>query len=119
MSRSILGNELSKITIQDANDYFSEQCIFKNRIDAAKRLADKLKLLIDGRPSEFIILAIPRGGVVTGDVIASSIGAKLDIVVSRKIGAPYNPEVAIGAVMHDGSFFPNEDIINISNISQE
>jgi putative phosphoribosyl transferase len=98
---------------------FSEQCIFKNRIDAAKRLAEKLKLLIDMDPSEFIILAIPRGGVVAGDVIASSMGAKLDIVVSRKIGAPYNPEVAIGAVMHDGSFFPNGDIINMSNASQE
>ena len=118
MSRSILGNEVNKITIQDADDYFSEECIFKNRTDAAKRLADKLKLLIDN-PSEFIILAIPRGGVVTGDVIASSIGVKLDIVVSRKIGAPYDPEVAIGAVMHDGSFFPNEDIINMSNVSQE
>jgi putative phosphoribosyl transferase len=119
MSRSILGNEVNKISIQDGDDYFSEQCIFKNRINAAKRLAEKLKLLIDRDPSEFIILAIPRGGVVVGDVIASSMGAKLDIVVSRKIGAPYNPEVAIGAVMHDGSFFPNEDIINMSNASQE
>src|SRR5215469_7848498 len=72
MSRSILGNEVNKIGIQDADDYFSEQCIFKDRIDAGKRLADKLKLLIDRRPSEFIILAIPRGGVVTGDVIASA-----------------------------------------------
>jgi predicted phosphoribosyltransferase len=119
MSRSILGNEINKIAIQDADDYFSEQCIFKDRTDAGKRLAEKLKLLIDRRPSESIILAIPRGGVVTGDVIASSIGAKLDIVVSRKIGAPYDPEVAIGAVMHDGSFFANEDIINISKVSQE
>ena len=119
MSRSILGNEINNIAIQDAYDYFSEQCIFKDRTDAGKRLADKLKLLIDRRPSEFIILAIPRGGVVTGDVMASSIGAKLDIVVSHKIGAPYDPEVAIGAVMHDGSFFPNEDIISMSNVSQE
>jgi hypothetical protein len=77
MSRSILGNEINKIAIQDAGDYFSEQCIFKDRVDAGKRLADKLKLLIDRRPSEFIILAIPRGGVVTGDVIAYSIGASL------------------------------------------
>jgi len=102
MSRSFLGNEVNKIAIQDADDYFSAQCIFKNRPNL-----------------KFIILAIPRGGVVTGDVIAFRIGTKLDIVVSRKIGAPYNPEVAIGAVMHDGSFFPNEDIINKSNISQE
>ncbi|HEY7078139.1 MAG TPA: hypothetical protein VH500_00460, partial [Nitrososphaeraceae archaeon] len=52
-------------------------------------------------------LAIPRGGVITGDVLASILGLNLDIIVSRKIGAPHNPELAIGAVMHDGSFFAN------------
>jgi putative phosphoribosyl transferase len=78
-----------------------------------------LKLSIDKSANEFIILAIPRGGVVTGDVIASTLGSNLDIVVSRKIGAPYNPELAVGAIMHDGSFTPNEDIIKMLNVSQE
>ncbi|MFZ0224888.1 MAG: hypothetical protein WAM42_24660 [Candidatus Nitrosopolaris sp.] len=72
-----------------------------------------MKLLIDKPENELIILAIPRGGV------ASSLGAKLDIVVSRKIGVPYNSELAIDAVMHDGGFFPNEDVINMLNVSQE
>jgi putative phosphoribosyl transferase len=93
--------------------------MFKHREDAAKRLADRLKLLVDKSANELTILAIPRGGVVIGDAVASSLGAKLDIVVSRKIGAPYNSELAIGAVMHDGSFFPNEDVINMHIISQE
>jgi putative phosphoribosyl transferase len=57
--------------------------------------------------------------VVTGDVIASTLGSNLDIVVSRKIGAPYNPELAVGAIMHDGIFIPNEDIIKMLNVSQE
>ena len=92
--------------------------IFKHREDAAERLADKLKLLVEKSANELTVLAIPRGGVVTGDVVASRLGAKLDIVVSRKIGAPYNSELAIGAVMHDGSFFPNEDLIKMLNISQ-
>jgi len=78
-----------------------------------------LKLLVEKSASELIILAIPRGGVVIGDVVASRLGAKLDIVVSRKIGAPYNSELAIGAVMSDGSFFPNEDVISMLNVSQE
>lgn len=78
-----------------------------------------MKLSIDNSANEFIILAIPKGGVVTGDVIASSLGSNLDIVVSRKIGAPYNPELAVGAIMHDGSFIPNEDIIKMLNVSQE
>ena len=50
--------------------------------------------------------------------MASMLNLKLDIIVSRKIGAPYNPELAIGAVMPDGSFFPNEDVINTFKISQ-
>jgi putative phosphoribosyl transferase len=57
--------------------------------------------------------------VVIGNLVASSLGAKLDIVVSRKIGAPYNSELAIGAVMYDGSFIPNEDVINMLNVLQE
>ena len=57
--------------------------------------------------------------MVTGDAIAKALGIKLDIIVSRKIGFPHNPEVAIGAVMHDGSFFPNSDIIQSTNISKK
>jgi len=89
--------------------------MFKNREDAAKKLAKKLEWLKKENP---IVLTIPRGGVVTGNVIASELGAKLDIIVSRKIGAPDNPEFAIGAVMHDGSYFPNERIIIMLNVSQ-
>ena len=90
--------------------------IFKDRVDAAEKLAEKLEWL---RREDPIILAIPRGGVVIGDVIAKTLDAKLDIIVSRKVGAPYNPELAIGAVMHDGSFFPNTDIIAAMNIPKK
>jgi predicted phosphoribosyltransferase len=89
---------------------------FKDREDAAEKLAKKLKSLKIEDP---LVLAIPRGGVVTGNVIAKEIGAKLDIVVSRKVGAPYNPELAIGAVMHDGSFFPNTDLIMALNVPKK
>jgi len=54
MSQSILENEVNKITIQDTDDYFSEQCIFKNITDAGKRLAYKLKLLIDSLRFKFL-----------------------------------------------------------------
>ena len=87
--------------------------IFKDRVDAAQKLAKKLEWVKKENP---VILAIPRGGVVTGDVIAKTLGLSLDIVVSRKIGAPYNPELAIGAVAHDGSFFPNSELINALGI---
>ncbi len=103
--------------------------LFADRTHAATLLAEKLKVLINKtlgtaieskeRQQQLLTLAIPRGGVVTGDVIASALDSKLDIIVSRKIGAPYNPELAIGAVMHDGTFFPNEDIIQMLRIPAE
>jgi putative phosphoribosyl transferase len=90
--------------------------IFKDRTDAGQKLAKKLEYLQKEEP---IILAIPRGGVVTGDVIAKMLGASLDIVVPRKIGAPHNPELAIGAVMHDGSFFPNIAVIEYFDVRKD
>jgi predicted phosphoribosyltransferase len=87
---------------------------FKDRIDAAKRLAQKLESV----PKDSVILAIPRGGVVIGDIIAKTLGISLDVVVSQKIGSPHNPELAIGAVAHDGSFFPNLDLMNTLGITR-
>ncbi|VVC05311.1 Xanthine phosphoribosyltransferase [uncultured archaeon] len=89
--------------------------IFKDRADAAKKLAEKLLWLKKENP---VILAIPRGGVVTGDVIASILDCKLDVIVSRKVGAPDNEELAIGAVMHDGSYFPNIEITRMLNVPE-
>ena len=100
--------------------------LFLDRTEAATMLAEKVKPIIQKEvrrnkedDQRLIILAIPRGGVVTGDVVASVLNAELDIIVSRKVGAPFNSELAIGAVMYDGSFFPNTDIIENLNISKE
>lgn len=89
---------------------------FRDRNDAGLQLAAKLSWL---KNEKAIILAIPRGGVVVADVIARSIDATLDVVVPRKLGAPYNPELAIGAVMHDGSSYLNEYVINALRIDRE
>lgn len=90
--------------------------IFKDRIDAGQKLAMRLDWIKKENP---VILAIPRGGIVIGDVIAKIFGLSLDIIVSRKIGASYNPELAIGAVAHDGSFFPNSELINVLGIPKK
>src|SRR4051812_32265274 len=100
--------------------------LFDDRVDAAKQLAERLKEWLHSNiaiqeelikyNNTVIILAIPRGGVVVGDVIASMLGVKLDIIVSRKIGAPDNPELAIGAVMPDGSYSLNRDIVDMLNV---
>ncbi|HOQ30548.1 MAG TPA: phosphoribosyltransferase [Armatimonadota bacterium] len=74
--------------------------IFEDRVDAGRRLA---KALEEYRGRDLVILGVPRGGVVVADEVARALNAPLDIVVARKIPAPGNPELAIGAVAADGS----------------
>jgi putative phosphoribosyl transferase len=68
---------------------------FEDRVDAGRRLAARLQSL---RGQDCLVLAIPRGGVVLGYEIASLLGLPLDVAVPRKLGAPDQPELAIGAV---------------------
>lgn len=86
--------------------------MFADRKDAGLMLATKLR----GRTLyDPLVLAIPRGGVVTGAVLARELNAELDVVLSRKLRAPGNPEVAIGAVGEDGAVYLNdyaEDVLD-------
>jgi putative phosphoribosyl transferase len=94
--------------------------LFENRTEAALLLAEKLQWLKEeGQEDSLLVLAIPRGGVVTGDIIATSLGVNLDVVVAKKIGHPSNPEFAIGAVMHDGSFVSNEAVVSLSDVPHQ
>ncbi|HSF42223.1 MAG TPA: phosphoribosyltransferase family protein [Thermoanaerobaculia bacterium] len=73
--------------------------LFKNREEAARRLAVKLARYRGSHP---IILAIPRGAVVMGRILADELGGDLEVALVRKIGAPGNPELAIGSVAESG-----------------
>jgi len=73
---------------------------YADRGDAGRRLADELLHLKDQQP---VVLALPRGGVAIGFEIAQTLDAPLDIVLVRKIGVPWQPELALGAVT-DGAF---------------
>ena len=73
--------------------------IFKDRIEAGQKLAEKLRALKD---EDLVIYALPRGGVVLGKVIAKALGQPLDLLVVRKVGHPTDPEYAVGAVAEDG-----------------
>jgi putative phosphoribosyl transferase len=68
---------------------------FSDRSEAGQRLADKLVHLKDKQP---IVLGLPRGGVAVGFEIARALDAPLDIVLVRKIGVPWQPELALGAI---------------------
>ncbi|MEF8806628.1 phosphoribosyltransferase [Natronomonas sp.] len=83
--------------------------MFKNRTTAAEQLADEL---VDRGIGADIVLAVPRGGLPLGRVVADRLDAPLDIVAAKKLGAPNNPELAIGAAASDGSLYRNEAIID-------
>jgi putative phosphoribosyl transferase len=72
--------------------------MFRDRRDAGERLADALADVRETHGGTATVLGIPRGGVVVADAVAERLSAPLDVVIPRKLGAPGNPELAIGAV---------------------
>jgi predicted phosphoribosyltransferase len=89
---------------------------FSDRVDAGKRLALELR---DFAGKNGIVLAIPRGGVIVGYEIANALSLPLDVIIPHKLGAPYNPELAIGAITEDGTTFLDDNLIAYMNVSQE
>ncbi|MDI6823346.1 MAG: phosphoribosyltransferase family protein [Bacillota bacterium] len=81
--------------------------MFADREEAGTLLGEKVAALGLGRP---LVLGIPRGGVVVAARVAQALGAPLDVIVPRKIGAPRNPELAIGAVGPDGQVIIDEGL---------
>jgi putative phosphoribosyl transferase len=99
--------------------------LFQDREQAGYELAKELALILkknqidlSNAENELIVLAIPRGGIILGNIIANHFQCNLDVIVSRKIRAEFNEEFAIGAMMPDGSYFLNDGITRLFNISQ-
>jgi putative phosphoribosyl transferase len=90
------------------------ETLYRDRIEAGAVLA---KLLGAYRGRDTVVLGIPRGGVVVAAEIARLLEAELDVVVARKLGAPGQPELGIGAVTADGGRFLNEEILHALQIS--
>ncbi len=90
---------------------------FRDRADAGRKLAEALSDL-KGDP-DVVVLGIPRGGVEVAAEVAQALGAPLDVAVTRKLGAPGNPELAIGAVGSDGSVVLDEETIEALRVGEE
>lgn len=90
---------------------------FKNRIDAAQKLAASLKKYKNSPNT--IVLGLARGGVVTAAEIARILQLPLDVMIVRKIGAPLEEELAIGAVTQSGVVVLNQILIDQMNIPQD
>lgn len=99
--------------------------IFKDRFHAGKLLSEKLRYLIsekyleDYKNDNIVVLAIPRGGVEVGYIIAREFDLPLRVIIPRKIGAPFNEEFAIGAVTEDGEVLLNTEALLVYNIPKE
>lgn len=91
------------------------QAIFEDRADAGRRLS---QLLLEYKSPNVIVLAIPRGGVVVGWEVANALRAPLDVVIPRKIGAPSEPELAIGAVAEHVEVI-DEDSVRYLGVSEK
>jgi predicted phosphoribosyltransferase len=87
---------------------------FEDRADAGRRLAG---LLARYRGRDVLVLGIPRGGVPLGAEIASALGGELDVSVARKLGAPGQPELAIGAIS-SGSWTINDDVVRALRVPE-
>jgi putative phosphoribosyl transferase len=87
---------------------------FRDRIDAGRALARHLRHVRAEHP---IVLGLPRGGVPVAAQIATALGAPLDIVLVRKIGAPHREELAVGAVGEDGVTVRNEAVLAELNVA--
>jgi putative phosphoribosyl transferase len=88
--------------------------LFADRVNAGKSLVSALRDLVD---KDAIVLAIPRGGVVVGFEVAKALGLPLDVIIPRKIGAPGQPELAIGAVTEDGTVLLDESLVERLQVS--
>src|SRR5574341_188273 len=84
--------------------------MFNDRKDAGIKLAERLTEYKDRDGA--LVLALPRGGAVVGFEVARRLGADLDVLIVRKIGVPWQPELAAGAVSETGTIYLNRDVIS-------
>jgi putative phosphoribosyl transferase len=90
--------------------------VFGDRAEAGRLLAQKLEPYRDD-PSG-LILALPRGGVAVGYELSVALHLPLDVVIARKLGAPDNPEYAIGALSETGTIYLNPDAVEAFRLSR-
>ncbi len=89
--------------------------VFTDRADAGRQLAARLP---DLRGEPVVVLGLPRGGVPVAAEVAKALGAPLDVIVVRKLGVPFQPELGLGAVGEDGVRVLNHAVIWEAGVSK-
>ncbi|MCQ4084993.1 phosphoribosyltransferase [Streptomyces sp. RB6PN25] len=89
---------------------------FGDRLDAGRRLAERLEHL---RGQHVVVLGLPRGGIPVAAQIAERLGAPLDVIVVRKLGVPYQPELGMGAIGEGGVRVINDSVVRMARVTPE
>jgi putative phosphoribosyl transferase len=87
--------------------------LFQNRIHAGRLLAERLH---DLRTESPVILGLPRGGVVVGEPVAVALKAPLDVIIVRKLGVPFQPELAMGAIGEGGIKVIEDSVVSATRL---
>ena len=85
--------------------------LFRDRVDAGRQLAERLREIGD---EDLVVLGLPRGGVPVAAEVARVLRVPLDVIVVRKLGVPFRPELAMGAIGEDGARFLDAEIIRVA-----
>ncbi len=88
---------------------------FRDRAQAGQLLAAELSKYRGGRPA---VLALPRGGVAVGYEVAKALDAPLDVLVVRKLGVPWQPELGMGAIAEGGGVYLNRETVQLTDVGQ-
>src|SRR5664279_810647 len=90
--------------------------VFRDRVDAGRQLAERLAFL---RDQDVVVLGLSRGGVPVAFEVAAALNAPLDVVVVRKLGVPFQPELAMGAIGEGGARVLDADVCRRARISED
>jgi len=90
--------------------------VFRDRVDAGRQLAERLAFL---RGQDVVVLGLPRGGVPVAFEVAEALNAPLDVIVVRKLGVPFQPELAMGAIGEGGARVLDADVCRRARISED
>ncbi len=91
--------------------------MFTNRVEAGRALAKALERYRGQKG--LIVLGLPRGGVPVANEVARALGAELDVVIVRKLGVPFQPELAMGAIASGGALYTNTDVVAMAGVTRE
>ena len=91
--------------------------MFRDRADAGRELAEQLKARLGDE--EVVVLGLPRGGVPVAFEVARELDAPLDVIVVRKLGVPYQPELGMGAIGEDGVRVLNREVLAMARVGEE